>query len=452
MQGPSAPLRGALLGLLLERPGHGGELANRLIARLGETLADRPRRCLPAAEAARRRRGCASSREEPRRGNERGTHVVYHPTEQTRAGASVLDGDAAAARAGAAGPAGEARGRARAGRPARCCARCGSTSASAWCWRSWCCRASGEPRSWRGAAHGLHARLGVRDLAGRDRLGGSHAPADRRVCRPQPLAPSTSLRPVPRPSPPPRRCCRLRTSASATRTAAGSSWCSTRCPSSSRRARPPACTARAGSGKSTLLRLAAAIESPDAGSDPLRRAGHHAADRIRARAGCCAARWRCCRGRLAPEPGGDRARARGDVDRLGRAHAARRPSAGRSPRSTPSGVSAARRRGEHRLAVGRAAGAGDAGARAGARTARCCWSTSRRRCRASTITSASARPCAESPASAGIALLMASEDMATLGGMGALMSISAGELCCGEEQGTVVRTAPGARRRVRGSA
>jgi ABC-type cobalamin transport system ATPase subunit len=42
----------------------------------------------------------------------------------------------------------------------------------------------------------------------------------------------------------------------------------------------------------------------------------------------------------------------------------------------------------------------------------------------------------------GIALLIASEDMATLRGMGALMSISAGELCCSEERGTVVRLRP----------
>jgi ABC-type lipoprotein export system ATPase subunit len=43
----------------------------------------------------------------------------------------------------------------------------------------------------------------------------------------------------------------------------------------------------------------------------------------------------------------------------------------------------------------------------------------------------------------GIALLIASEDMATLQGVGALMSISAGELChSGEQRGTVVRLAP----------
>jgi hypothetical protein len=37
MRGASTPLRGALLGLLLERPGHGGDLVHRLIARLGDT-------------------------------------------------------------------------------------------------------------------------------------------------------------------------------------------------------------------------------------------------------------------------------------------------------------------------------------------------------------------------------------------------------------------------------
>jgi ABC-type lipoprotein export system ATPase subunit len=42
----------------------------------------------------------------------------------------------------------------------------------------------------------------------------------------------------------------------------------------------------------------------------------------------------------------------------------------------------------------------------------------------------------------GIALLMASEDMTTLRGVGALMSISAGELCSSEERGTVVQLRP----------
>jgi len=42
----------------------------------------------------------------------------------------------------------------------------------------------------------------------------------------------------------------------------------------------------------------------------------------------------------------------------------------------------------------------------------------------------------------GIALLIASEDMATLRGVGALMSISAGELCSSEERGTVSQLRP----------
>jgi DNA-binding PadR family transcriptional regulator len=81
-QGASAQLRGALLGLLVERPGHGGELANRLIARLGETWRIEPKyiyRLLKKLE----QEGLAASRVQPRRGSEQGTSVVYHPTEKT---------------------------------------------------------------------------------------------------------------------------------------------------------------------------------------------------------------------------------------------------------------------------------------------------------------------------------------------------------------------------------
>jgi len=84
MRGPSTPLRGALLGLLLERPGHGGELVSRLKGRLGETWRinyDDVYRLLKRLEEE----GLASSRDEPKHENRRGTHVVYHPTEQTRA-------------------------------------------------------------------------------------------------------------------------------------------------------------------------------------------------------------------------------------------------------------------------------------------------------------------------------------------------------------------------------
>lgn len=82
MRGASTPLRGALLGLLLERPGHGGELANRLVTRLGDTWridANDVYRLLEQLE----KDGLAVSREEPRRGNERRTRLIYHPTDET---------------------------------------------------------------------------------------------------------------------------------------------------------------------------------------------------------------------------------------------------------------------------------------------------------------------------------------------------------------------------------
>lgn len=82
MRGPSTPLRGALLGLLLERPGHGGDLANRLAARLGETWrvdTNDVYRLLEQLEKT----GLAASRAEPKRNNHRRMHLVYHPTEET---------------------------------------------------------------------------------------------------------------------------------------------------------------------------------------------------------------------------------------------------------------------------------------------------------------------------------------------------------------------------------
>jgi DNA-binding PadR family transcriptional regulator len=82
MRGPSTPLRGALLGLLLERPGHGGDLANRLAARLGETWrvdTNDVYRLLEQLEST----GLVSSRDEPKRSNHRRTHLVYYPTPDT---------------------------------------------------------------------------------------------------------------------------------------------------------------------------------------------------------------------------------------------------------------------------------------------------------------------------------------------------------------------------------
>lgn len=82
MRGPSASLRGVLLALLLERPGHGGDLASRLAARLGETWrvdTNDVYRLLEQLEQS----GLALAREEPRRSDERRTHLVYHPTPDT---------------------------------------------------------------------------------------------------------------------------------------------------------------------------------------------------------------------------------------------------------------------------------------------------------------------------------------------------------------------------------
>lgn len=82
MRGRSTHLRGVLLGLVLERPGHGGELANRLLARLGETWridANDVYRLLEGLEAE----GLVEAREEPRRDKRMGVRVVYHPTGKT---------------------------------------------------------------------------------------------------------------------------------------------------------------------------------------------------------------------------------------------------------------------------------------------------------------------------------------------------------------------------------
>jgi DNA-binding PadR family transcriptional regulator len=70
-----------LLGLLLERPGHGGDLANRLAVRLGETWrvdTNDVYRLLEQLENT----GLAVSRDEPKRNNHRRTHLVYYPTEE----------------------------------------------------------------------------------------------------------------------------------------------------------------------------------------------------------------------------------------------------------------------------------------------------------------------------------------------------------------------------------
>lgn len=82
MRGASAPLRGALLGLLLERPGHGGDLASRVRMRLGSAWrvdGNDVYRLLEGLEAE----GLVIATEEPIKGKRLGTRVVYHPTEGT---------------------------------------------------------------------------------------------------------------------------------------------------------------------------------------------------------------------------------------------------------------------------------------------------------------------------------------------------------------------------------
>ncbi|HXQ00901.1 MAG TPA: hypothetical protein VN845_12670 [Solirubrobacteraceae bacterium] len=75
-------MRGVLLGLALERPGHGGDLANRMVTRLGSTWrldSNDAYRLLEQLE----REELLVSREEPRKNSARGTMIVYHPTEKT---------------------------------------------------------------------------------------------------------------------------------------------------------------------------------------------------------------------------------------------------------------------------------------------------------------------------------------------------------------------------------
>lgn len=82
MEGSAASLRGALLGLLIERPGHRYDLANRLIVRLGPTWR------INQSDVYRLLRqlqdeGLAQCTQEPKRGPSPGTRTVYRPTDAT---------------------------------------------------------------------------------------------------------------------------------------------------------------------------------------------------------------------------------------------------------------------------------------------------------------------------------------------------------------------------------
>ncbi|HEY8303169.1 MAG TPA: helix-turn-helix transcriptional regulator [Solirubrobacteraceae bacterium] len=82
MRGGSASMRGVLLGLVLERPGHGGDLANRMLMRLGETWRVDTNDAYRLLEQLEREE-LIQSREQPRKNNERRTMIVYHPTPKT---------------------------------------------------------------------------------------------------------------------------------------------------------------------------------------------------------------------------------------------------------------------------------------------------------------------------------------------------------------------------------
>jgi DNA-binding PadR family transcriptional regulator len=81
MQGSSTSLRGVLLGLALERPGHGYELANRLDDRLGNTWLIVRKDIYRLLEALEREDLLSVSEE--RKAGRRRPLLVYHPTELT---------------------------------------------------------------------------------------------------------------------------------------------------------------------------------------------------------------------------------------------------------------------------------------------------------------------------------------------------------------------------------
>jgi DNA-binding PadR family transcriptional regulator len=82
MRGAAAPIRGVLLGLLLERPGAGHELAHRLLERLGATWRLEAKIVYRLLEQLERE-GLASARMRPLQPGDRRAHVVFHPTAET---------------------------------------------------------------------------------------------------------------------------------------------------------------------------------------------------------------------------------------------------------------------------------------------------------------------------------------------------------------------------------
>jgi DNA-binding PadR family transcriptional regulator len=80
-RGRSRALRGATLALIVERSGHGYELAHRLNRRLGPTWRIDPRQIYPILDELASA-GLATGVEEPNPNRPRQPRVVYHATEQ----------------------------------------------------------------------------------------------------------------------------------------------------------------------------------------------------------------------------------------------------------------------------------------------------------------------------------------------------------------------------------
>jgi DNA-binding PadR family transcriptional regulator len=83
-QGTARALRGATLALIIERGGHGYELANRLTRRLGPIWQIDPRQIYPILDQFEKT-GLATRTEEPSPGRPRQARFVYHATEKAPA-------------------------------------------------------------------------------------------------------------------------------------------------------------------------------------------------------------------------------------------------------------------------------------------------------------------------------------------------------------------------------
>ena len=84
MRGAATPIRGALMGLLLERPDPGYELAARLREHLGESWRIEAKSVYRLLEQLEHE-GLACARVQPIGTSDRRAHVVFHPTDRTPA-------------------------------------------------------------------------------------------------------------------------------------------------------------------------------------------------------------------------------------------------------------------------------------------------------------------------------------------------------------------------------